>query len=121
MLLFRYPELETIHHLLKKIGTTRNGLFFAFPMVAVGRMMKIDKKCNVKIYIVLIFSLVECFICKKYLLECWLELSIFSWLIAYYLFQICITNQIIVNEKVSFALRKMSTIIYIIHPLIISI
>lgn len=115
------PNISYIHFLLSKIGTSRNGLFFALPLIALGRLSKQENYIEKKLAILIVLSFIECTFFRLYVENCWLEASLFNCAIAYYVFQICLKNKVNISMEKSLLLRKMSTIIYIIHPFIISI
>lgn len=117
----KLPALDVIHFYLAKIGGTKNGVFFGFPMIYFGSTINNKNHDDFKLLVISSFlSLCECVLVLKTLSYPFLDLSVFGWVPAYYLLRICLKNEIFKAKQYPVFISKLSTIIYIIHPAIIS-
>lgn len=117
--------------ILSSVNGGRNALFFAFPMLTIGSLVrnqqeKISRKILFKVICWLLIISTLSFNEAMYLYKAFgtdisLDLSIFGWIPAVFIFSISLIVQINIEDKYSILLRKLSTLIYIIHPLVIFI
>ena len=127
--LFENNSLNKIVSLLDYVGTTRNGLFMAFPLFSIGRFVA-EYKSNLVIVklrwyvILLILSFVlsfleSIFLCNNigYFVSC--DLTVFNWIPAILFVIITFYFKVEFLHKISPLLRKISTVVYIIHALIL--
>lgn len=125
--LFKNDFLNWIAIRLDFVGTTRNGLFMAFPLFNIGRFITEYKKqifsVKVRYYIILIslffvLSYIESvYLCKNIGYFISNDLTVFNWIIALLLVIIirCFKGNYLQNF--SNLLRKSVPIVYVIHPL----
>lgn len=138
--LFCNDSFVKINSTLQYLGTVRNGLFFAFPLITIGYLIKayFDKIVNINskmiislLILFIILSFFESFIIEESFKTMYhadefltLDLTIMMPIVSVLLFIICIKNKpnnnsiIKINSKL---FRKMSMIMYVIHVIIIII
>lgn len=107
--------------------TVRNGIFFAFPCVSLGILVARygEQLCDKKIvvYGLLVISLIifilECLFIRIYLDALISPMQISVIILAFSLVLLC--YNMTGETKLSFVVRKLSFLIYVIHPLIIQL
>ena len=111
------------------LGSTRNGVFFAFPMITIGS--RIESNCNSKknkirvyLHIIALFlvGLMECVFLKKFLgSELTNDLTLFGWLPAIPILRICLVQSKTLKQKQSKKIRKITDLMYVFHVYLIII
>ena len=110
----------------KYFGGARNGVFFAFPMLFLGKLIsdyenKLKASSYNKLYLILACTFILGFI-EAYIIlntvgsKVTLDVSIFGWMPAIPLFVLSIKTSTIKYNKAFMILRKASMVIYIVHP-----
>lgn len=126
-IVFSFPPLEVISAFVNKyLGGARNGVFFAFPVLYLGKLIrdhenKLKAISYKKLYLILACTFILGFTEAYVILNtvgsnATLDVSIFGWMPAIPVFVLSIKTSTIKYNKALMILRKASMIIYIIHP-----
>lgn len=126
--LFNIPFLVVIKDFLNYFGGARNGVLFAFPMLFFGMMIrryKISlslKKTLLLLFLLSLLAFLEANLIYIFIgVSATFDISFFGWMTAVALMEISINSKLQISHSISLLLRKTSVIIYIIHPLFITI
>lgn len=123
---FNNNFIDTLSHFVEKIGGSRNGLFFAFPMLSVGGLIRRNnwsiKKNEFIVFLLISFILGFCeaaflkYRCGK---DVTLDVTLFGWLPAIPLFLLSLKKASPISDTTSRLIRKTVDIAYVIHVWII--
>lgn len=121
--------LNQIHDFLYYLGTARNSLFFAFPILLIGSWIRTKKEILLKkknvLYICLliasaIISFIECFLLNKSLRNgIYLDMTIFNIFFPIILFILCLKIKNNIKESRAKNIRKLCDYVYIVHLYIV--
>lgn len=125
---FNNSVVDTIVNYFERIGGSRNGLFFAFPMLSIGGLIKKNYRSinRNKLIVFLLLSFVLGF-CEAVFLKCrcdidaTLDVTFFGWMPAVPLFLLSLNKTAPISTQTSRMIRKTVDIAYIIHVWIIVI
>lgn len=122
---------NAIHDAMYYIGTSRNALFFALPLLMIGGKIEdnkeklINKKTITYIIMISIFAIIS-FVESTILLykigsNIHLDETLFNLFVPIVLFILCLKKSISIPYKLAYSIRKMCDYMYIIHVYLIYI